>query len=65
MLEKLKKGIPGNAIAQKYGVANSTITYIKKQESDILKSTSASYQDVKKKSLENSEFPKMESKLYA
>lgn len=65
VLGKLKKGVPANAIAKEYGVANSTITYIRKQESDILKSTSATYQDVKKKSLKYSEFPEMESKLYA
>ena len=65
ILEKLKRNIPANVIAKEYGVANSTITYIRKQESEILKSTATTYQDVTKKNLKNSEYPEMEDKLYA
>lgn len=56
---------PANVIAKEYGVANSTITYIRKKESEIVKSSSATYQDVTKKNLKISEFPEMENKLYA
>lgn len=64
ILSKLAKGFTPGRLAQDYGIANSTITYIKQHKTEIMDLVSNYFQVMNKKTLHKSEYPVMENKLY-
>lgn len=64
ILRKLGEGVAGKRLAHDYNVAESTITYIKKQRTAILSTVASSSTAVNKKNLRNAENPEMEEALF-
>lgn len=64
ILRKLDEGVSGKRLAQDYNIAESTITYIKKQRTEILSTVANCHTETHKKSLRNAENPEMEDALY-
>lgn len=65
ILEKLDKGFSSKRLSLDYGVAASTITYIKQHKAEILEQVCNALHGTKKKTLHKAEFSAMEDKLYA
>lgn len=65
ILTKLDKGTLGSVLAKEYGVADSTISYIKSKKSEILAAATNKNENRQKKNLRKPEYPEMEEKLYA
>lgn len=64
IISKLDRGVMAKRLAQEYGVAESTITYIKGQKSKILEAVASASHDAKKKSLHKAPNEQMEQQLY-
>lgn len=64
ILTKLDKGTKGSVLAQEYGVAESTISYIKSKKSEILSAATNQNANRQKKNLRKPEYPELEEKLY-
>lgn len=64
ILTKLDKGTLGSVLAKEYGVAESTISYIKSKKSEILSAATNQNANRQKKNLRKPEYPELEEKLY-
>lgn len=65
IIQKLDRGVKANRLASDYNVAESTISYIKKQKSEILAAVAESVHEVKKKSLHKPQHEEMEKQLWS
>lgn len=64
IIQKLERDVMAKGLAAEHGVAESTISYIKKKKSEILASVAKSVHEVNKKTLRKPENEEMEDQLY-
>lgn len=64
IIQKLERKVMAKRLAEEYGVAESTISYIKQKKSEILAAVAKSVHEVKKKTLRKPENEEMENQLY-